>query len=286
MNQINHITKQNDMVGQSNNVKEKMGNVWAIGDYQSISTMLPPISAHLIKLLKVKTGDTVLDVACGNGNTAILVRRNGASVTGLDNTTELLSLASKEEESANVKGIVWKAGDIQNLPFEDESFDIVISTFGHMFAENPDLAAKEMLRVTKKGGRIGFATWPPELAIGSIFRNNAKHLSKINERNNNIPSPPSPLLWGIPEVVEKRLSDVSEIYFERGTSKFPILSPNHFWQHMSTKYGPLMKVIQTLKVYDNVSEPQSLKNDFLKSIEPYFEDGYIRLGYLLTVARK
>lgn len=77
-------------------------------------------------------------------------------------------------------------GDAQNLPFEDESFDVVVSTFGHMFAPNPELAAKEIVRVTSKGGRIGFATWPPELAIGSVFRTNAKHLPK---NPNSLPSP-------------------------------------------------------------------------------------------------
>ena len=144
----------------------KTENVWALGDYRTIATFIPPISAHLTRLIKIQPGQSVLDVACGHGITAITARRKGANVTGIDITPELLSLALEEEKTAQVSGIVWKEGDAQNLPFEDESFDVVLSTFGHMFAPQPELAAKELMRVTKKGGRIGFATWPPELVIG------------------------------------------------------------------------------------------------------------------------
>lgn len=280
MTQINQINKE--MV---TNISEesKSGiseNVWKLGDYRSISTMLPPISSHLVRFLKIKEGDSILDVACGNGNTAISARRTGANVTGLDITSELLEIAREEERLSQVNGIEWKEGDAQNLPFEDDSFDVVLSTFGHMFASNPDLAAKELLRVTKKGGRIGLATWPPELAIGAIFRTNAKHLPK------NPQAPPSPILWGIPEVVEKRMDGISKIYFERGTTVFPILSPNHFWEFMSKKYGPLIKSIQILKNLNDPNEPETLRKDFLKAMEPYFEDNGIRLGYLLTAVIK
>ncbi len=280
MEQQNQTNKQNELGNKEKRMSTKTDNVWALGDYQSISTMLPPISAHLTRLTNIQQGESVLDVACGNGNTAITAKKKGARVTGIDITPELLSLAIEEEKIAQVSGIEWKEGDAQNLPFEDESFDVVVSTFGHMFAPSPELAAKEMARVTKKGGRIGFATWPPELAIGSVFRTNAKHLPK------NPNAPPSPILWGIPEVIEKRLSGVSEIYYERGTVIFPILSPNHFWEHMSKKYGPLIKSIKVLESLDDPNEPESLRDDFLKAIDPYFTDNGIRLGYLLTVARK
>lgn len=258
----------------------KITNVWELGDYRSVSTMLPPISSHLANLLKIQPGESVLDIACGNGNTAITARRNGAKVTGVDFTSELLEIANEEERIAQVSGIEWKEGDAQNLPFKNESFDVVLSTFGHMFAAKPELAAKELVRVTKKGGRIGFATWPPELAIGSLFRVNAKHLPK------NPDAPPSPILWGNPEVVRERLSGVSELYFERGTVTFPILSPNHFWEFMSKKYGPLINAIEVVNSLGVPSEPESLRNDFLKALGPYVVDGGLRLGYLLTVAIK
>ena len=258
----------------------KAENVWELGDYRSISTMLPPISDHLVRSIDIQSGESVLDVACGNGNTAITAGRKGANTTGIDITSELLDLAVEEAKIAQVDGITWKKGDAQNLPFEDESFDVVLSTFGHMFAPQPDVVAKEIIRVTKKGGRIGFATWPPELAIGSIFRVNGKYLPK------NPNAPPSPILWGIPEVIKERLNGVSEIYYERGTALFPILSPNHFWEFMSTKYGPLLKTIQLLKNQDSANQINLFRDDFLRAINPYVVENGIRLGYLLTVAKK
>ena len=280
MSQINISNNEFEASNKESMKNTKIGNVWKLGDYRSISTMLPSISSHLVKSVNVQPGENVLDIACGNGNTAITAGRIGANVTGIDITTELLDLAAEEAKIAQVDGITWREGDAQNLPFEDESFDVVLSTFGHMFASQPDLVAKEMIRVTKKGGRIGFATWPPELVIGSIFKANGKHLPKP------VNSPPSPILWGVPEVIEKRLNEVTKMHFERGTALFPILSPNHFWEFMSTKYGPLINTIQILKNRDDSNEANSLRDDFLKAIAPYFFDNSIGLGYLLTIAKR
>ncbi|HKU83896.1 MAG TPA: class I SAM-dependent methyltransferase [Candidatus Nitrosocosmicus sp.] len=280
MSQINISNNEIEASNKESMKNTKIGNVWKLGDYRSISTMLPSISSHLVKSVNVQPGEDVLDIACGNGNTAITAGRIGANVTGIDITTELLDLAAEEAKIAQVDGITWREGDAQNLPFEDESFDVVLSTFGHMFASQPDLVAKEMIRVTKKGGRIGFATWPPELVIGSIFKANGKHLPKP------VNSPPSPILWGVPEVIEKRLNEVTKMHFERGTALFPILSPNHFWEFMSTNYGPLINTIQILKNRDDPNEANSLRDDFLKAIAPYFFDNSIGLGYLLTIAKR
>ena len=284
MSQLDLSNKENEannMAGDKGGLKNtKPGNVWKLGDYRSISTMLPSISSHLVRTLNVHSGEDVLDIACGNGNTAITAGRKGANVTGIDITTELLDLAVEEAKIAQVYGITWKEGDAQNLPFEDESFDVVLSTFGHMFAPQADLVAKEMIRVTKKDGRIGFATWPPELAIGSIFKVNGKYLPRP------VDSPPSPILWGVPEVIEKRLNEVTKVHFERGTAFFPILSPNHFWEFMSTKYGPLINTIQILKNRGDPIEIDSLRDDFLKVIDPYVYDNSIGLGYLLTIAKR
>ncbi len=280
MSQLDLSYRKNEATDKESLQNTKTENVWKLGDYRSISTMLPSISSHLVRSINVHSGEDVLDIACGNGNTAITARRMGANVTGIDITAELLELAVEETKIAQVDGITWREGDVQNLPFEDESFDVVLSTFGHMFAPQADLVAKEIIRVTKKGGRIGFATWPPELAIGSIFKVNGKHLPKP------VNSPPSPIIWGVPEVIEKRLNEVTKVRFERGTILFPILSPNHFWEFMSTKYGPLINTIQILKNRGDSFEVDSLRDDFLNAIDPYVFDNSIRLGYLLTLAKR
>ncbi len=151
-----------------NATKDEVKEIWSRGDYRSRGQFFPPVSAYLTKLVNLQTGESVLDVACGYGNTAITARLMGAKVTGIDITTHLLTLAKEEEKIAGINGIDWKEGDAEDLPFEDESFDVVLSTFGHIFVPNQESTGKEMVRVLKKGGRLGFTSWPPELAVGKL----------------------------------------------------------------------------------------------------------------------
>lgn len=255
--------------------------VWSTGDYKSIGRMLSPVSAKLVKLIKIKSSDSVLDVACGFGNTAITARRLGAKVTGLDITPDLLVFAKEEEVIAGYNDIVWKEGNAESLPFDDESFDVVLSTFGHMFAPDQGTTAKEMLRVLKKGGRIGFATWSPELAIGSLFSIVSRY----------VPTPvssmtSSPMEWGNPDRVKELLRGVKGILFERDTVNYPLLSPNHYWEEMITKSGPMIHLIEALQKGNEYEKIHSLRREYVQAIEPYFIDNIMRLGYLLTIATK
>jgi ubiquinone/menaquinone biosynthesis C-methylase UbiE len=137
-----------------------------------------------VRAARVGPGDTVLDVACGNGNATIAAARTGANATGLDITPELLDAGR-----AAAPEIEWVQGDAQALPFADRSFDVVLSTFGCMFAPDHEQAARELQRVRKPGGRIAVASWTPEGAIGDFLATIARHA----------PPPPgaaSPLLWG------------------------------------------------------------------------------------------
>ncbi len=217
-------------------------SAWSGGSYSEIALFFLPVSAHLVRLSNISANDNVLDVACGTGNTAITAaRRNGAKVTGIDFTPQMLTQAKAEAALAEAKDIKWMEGDVEALPFEDNSFDVVLSSFGHMFAPQPDVATREMLRVTKPGGRIAFATWPPEHANGKMFDAMAKHIPNFSSSSNNPFFPPSPMQWGNPDVVKKRLGDkVTGIHFERGVVNIPMLSPNHYWGMASTKSGPLM----------------------------------------------
>ncbi|HET6590262.1 MAG TPA: class I SAM-dependent methyltransferase [Candidatus Nitrosocosmicus sp.] len=260
-----------------NNTSQTKG-VWALGDYKSLGRVVPPVSAKLLRLVKVKPTDSVLDVACGFGNTAITARRIGAKVTGIDITPELLSLAKEEESIAGFNDIVWDEGNAENLPFEDEIFDVVLSTFGHMFAPNQESTVKEMLRVLKKGGRIGFTTWSPDLAMGRMF-------SVVSKYAPTTPTS-SPVEWGNPDRVKELLTGVKELYFERDTMNFPILSPNHYWYEMSTKSGSMVQLIESFRKSDNNEKIESLRKEYLTAIEPYIVDNAVRLGYLITIATK
>jgi ubiquinone/menaquinone biosynthesis C-methylase UbiE len=150
-----------------------------------------------------------------------------------------------------------------------------------MFAQNPEVAIKEMLRVLKRDGRVAFATWPAELVNGKLWEVMARHFPSPP---NSDPPPPSPMQWGIPDVVQKRLgSGVKDIHFERGFVGIPMLSPNHYWRMMSTKSGPVMQAIRALK---DTQKVESLKKDGLQAIAPYTHDNMLRLDYLVTMALK
>jgi len=262
-------------------LKEKAKATWALGSYNDIATFLSPMSAHLVRAAGVSRGEHVLDVACGTGITAITACRAGAKVIGIDLTPELLERAKEEAALAGVtEGIEWKHGDAEDLPFPDNSFDIVLSSLGHMFTPRPEVATKELIRVTKKGGRIAFTTWPPEHNVGRFFAAIVKHVPPPPG------GPPSPMQWGIPQTVQERLgSNVKDLHFERGAVYFPVLSPNHFWQLFSTKYGPLIRAIQALGG-KGTSKVKALEHDFIQAVAPYMHENLIRQDYLFTLALK
>jgi hypothetical protein len=158
-----------------------------------------------------------------------------------------------------------------------------------------------MIRVTKPGGCIAFSTWPFELVNGKLFKVMAKHLpantnsiysSTSNEleqqQQQQIPAP-SPMQWGNPERIQKLLVDessditIEDIHFERGFVKIPVLSPNHYWKTTSTRSGPVIQAIQTIK---DGSKIKALKKDVLEAISPYYKDNELKLDYLITIATK
>ncbi len=260
-------------------------SAWSLGSYSEVALFFLPVSAHLVRLCNISANDNVLDVACGTGNTAITAAKTkGAKVTGIDFTPQMLTQAKAEAALAEAKDIKWIEANVEDLPFEDNTFDVALSSFGHMFAPQPDVATREMLRVTKPGGRIAFATWPPEHANGRMFDAMAKYIPNLSSPSNSPIHPPSPMQWGNPDVVKKRLGEkVTGIHFERGAIKKPVLSPNHYWQTASTKGGTLIQAIQKLKDPQKV---EVLKKDILQAIVPFIHDNVLRLDYLVTVATK
>lgn len=253
---------------------------WSLGDYRSRGQSVPPVSARLTRLAKLQAEESVLDVACGYSNTAITARMKGANVTGIDITPKHIALAKEEEKIAGISGIDWKEGDAEDLPFEDESFDVVLSTFGHIFAPNQELAGKEMRRVLKRGGRLGFTSWPPELAVG--------RLSDVVSNYDHIPSSEtsSPYNCGVPDKVIQLLPDIKDIFFERDTINIPILSPNHYWLDTTTKAGFMIQVIEALENQHDEEKIKLFRKDYTKTLEQYISDNVLKMGYLITIAKK
>jgi SAM-dependent methyltransferase len=178
-------------------LKKRMRDTWMAGDFGVIARYAEPAMEEFVSRLQLRPGTRVLDVACGTGNTLIPAARAGAVVTGVDIATNLVEQARARAAKEGLK-VEVREGDAEQLDFPDASFDVVISTFGAMFAPRPELVARELLRVTKSGGLIAMANWTPMGFVGKMFRTSANH----------VPPPadiPPPALWGDEEVVRQRL---------------------------------------------------------------------------------
>lgn len=257
--------------------KEVQRQSWA--HFAPLEIQTTPTAAQLIKHAKVRPGQQVLDVACGTGVAAITAARVGARVTGLDLTPELLVRARENAQLADVS-VEWHEGDVEQLPFEHETFDVVVSQYGHIFAPRPDVALSEMLRVLKPGGTIAFSTWPPELLVGGRFALVQRYLPPPP-----IPAAP-PQLWGDPSTVRQRFgAAVKDITFDRGRMLVSALSVKHHCATTERVAGPMLKLVELLSATD----PARL-TEFRREIEAmvadYFEDNVVRQDYLLTRATK
>ena len=165
---------------------------WA--NFASLEMMTTISAARLVKFAGVAAGHDVLDVACGTGVVAITAARKRAKVTGIDLTPQLLEQAGHNSRIAEVQ-VDWREADVENLPFSDGCFDVVLSQFGHIFAPRPAVTVAEMLRVLKPGGTIAFSTWPPDLFMGRMFSLIAGYMPPA------MPGVSPPNQWGDYEIV-------------------------------------------------------------------------------------
>src|SRR3954452_1912990 len=174
-------------------IKVKQQQTWASGDYSAVAATIPIISENLVDAADLRAGSRVLDVAGGSGNTALAAARTGAEGVSLDYVPSLLE---RSQARAAAEGLRYETvvGDAEAMPFDDASFDAVISVVGVMFAPNHERAAAELLRVARPGATIALASWAPDSFIGDLFRTTAQH----------VPQPAAlqpPGLWGTEEHV-------------------------------------------------------------------------------------
>ena len=169
-------------------MKTRQQAAWSSGDYAVVGTTLQIVGEELCEALDLRAGQKVLDVAAGNGNVSLAAARRWCDVIATDYVPALLERA-RERAAAERLDIEFREADAEALPFADDSFDAVVSTFGVMFTPDQDRAAAELMRVCKPGGKIGLANWTPEGFIGQLFKTIGKH----------VPPPAgakSPALWG------------------------------------------------------------------------------------------
>jgi ubiquinone/menaquinone biosynthesis C-methylase UbiE len=220
-------------------LKARQQGAWSSGDYSVVGTTLQIVGEELCEALDIRSDQTVLDVAAGNGNVSLAAARRWCDVVATDYVPALLDRA-RERAQAERLSITFREADAEDLPFHDNSFDVVVSTFGVMFTPDQDRAAAELVRVCRRGGKIGLANWTPEGFIGQLFKTIGRH----------VPPPPgvkSPALWGTrTRVAELFESHASSIKSAQRHFVFRYRSPEHLLEIFKTYYGPVLKTFAAL----------------------------------------
>lgn len=234
-------------------LKSQLKDSWTAGDFGVVAPVLSPGTETFLLRNPVAAGERALDAACGDGQLAIPMARAGARVTGIDIAPNLVAQA-RERAAREGLSIRFDEGDVEQMPYEDGAFDVVTSFFGAMFAPRPWLAAGEMLRVTRPGGRILMASWTPEGFIGQMFKLIARYAP---------PSPlmPPPLMWGDEDVVRRRFGDaVAELRTAR--YRIPFLYPygvEGVVRHYRTYFGPMIRAFDRL----DAARQEDLEQDLI-----------------------
>jgi SAM-dependent methyltransferase len=256
--------------------------MWASGDYPDmVETFLTPLGPRLVAACEIGPGQRVLDVASGTGNAAIPAAATGASVVASDLTPELFEAGHGRAAAAGVE-LEWIEADAENLPFEDDAFDVVMSSIGVMFAPHHQLAADEMVRVCRSGGKIGLLSWTPEGMIGALFKTMGGFM----------PAPPPgvqpPPLWGSEEHLRELFGDRVELErAERGILEVTAFEqPDDFGDHFKQRYGPTIAARANAEKEGREDEFDQALSDFCAEWNRGGGEGArFEMEYLITVGR-
>ena len=220
-------------------IKQRQQATWSSGNYAVIGVRLQIVGESLAEAVDLRAGERVLDVAAGNGNATLAAARRFAEVVSTDYVPQLLAIGA-ERARADGLDVRFEVADAEVLPYEDGAFDVALSTFGAMFTPEPVRVARELVRVVRRGGRIGLANWTPEGFIGQLFRVIGAH----------VPPPPgiqSPALWGSePRIVELFGPDAADIRCVRRDFYFRFRSAAHWIEVFRQFYGPTLKAYAAL----------------------------------------
>jgi ubiquinone/menaquinone biosynthesis C-methylase UbiE len=239
-------------------IKQTQQQVWPTGDYQVVINHmnLASMSERLCDATPVLPTHRVLDIATGTGNTALSAKRRGfPHVTGIDYAPGLLEIA-KARAKAEQLDVTLEEADAEDLPYPADSFDVVLSTCGVIFAPDQKKAAEEMVRVCRPGGRIGFTAWTPDGDIGTFNKTIASYVPPP-------PDAPSPMKWGTTEGVEELLADRVDLEITERELAFPVRSAEYYIDLMLENFGPAMAAFNKL----DESSRQDLRRDLIAIFE-------------------
>lgn len=221
-------------------LKARLKATWMAGDYGHFAKYLEPGALEFLDRLAIPPGTRMLDVACGAGQIALPAARAGVQVTGVDIAANLIDQARARARDEGIDA-QFDEGDAEMLPYDDASFDLVVSLIGAMFAPRPEFVASELIRVCRPGGKIAMANWTPEGHVGQMFKIIGRY----------VPPPPlmaPPMKWGDEATVRERLSNgTSSVQVTRRMypMRYPF-PPAEVVDFFSTYYGPANRAMAAL----------------------------------------
>jgi SAM-dependent methyltransferase len=234
-------------------IKSRQQIAWSAGDYAIVGTTLQIVGESLCEALDLRAGQKVLDVAAGNGNATLAAARRWCDVTSTDYVPALLARGQARAQAEGLS-VQFREADAENLPLDDNTFDIVVSTFGVMFTPNQEKAAAELARVCKSGGKIGLANWTPGSLIGELFKLIGRYIPPPTGLN-------SPAKWGTEERLRELFGDaIGSLQCERKHFVFRYRSAEHWLETFRTYYGPMQKAFAAL----DADKQDSLTRDLVE----------------------
>ena len=259
-------------------IKARQQAAWGSGDYAVIGTTLQIVGEQLCEAIDLRSTDRVLDVAAGNGNATLAAARRFADVVSTDYVPALLA-RGQERAAADRLAVTFQEADAEALPFEDASFDVVMSTFGVMFTPNQERAAGELRRVCRPGGKIGLASWTPEGFIGQLFKVIGQYIPPAAGTR-----PPS--LWGTSAHIAALFESDAILVAERRQFVFRYKSPAHWLEIFRSYYGPIVKAFAAV----DAEKREALAADIYALIDRFNMAGdgtlVVPSDYLEVVVRK
>lgn len=264
-------------MGDFDAVKAKQRQMWGTADYASVGTRIALVSELLCEAVDLHGGERVLDAACGNGNTALAAARRFADVVGSDYQPKLLEEA-RVRAAAEKLPVRFEEGDVEDLPFDDDSFDVVLSTCGAMFAPDQQRTADEMIRVCRPGGRIGMVNWTPDSWVAAL----GKTVGGYNPPPDGVPSP---VQWGDPDHVSSLFGDRADVEAPRKQFLFRFASVDQHVDYFCEHYPPICTAMGRLD-----EDQQAALRDDLAAVAKRFnvasnpESLVLPLDYIEVVA--